>query len=94
MHGHGVSVGEVAGGWEHTGALWFPAKEGENQEQDDFPDWHEQMQGHRCSLTPVKPKPAASRRLYICACLGHNALVCLEIRILVHGVYLGGEGKG
>lgn len=40
---HGVGVGEAAGIWEYSGALWFPADEDENQEQDDFPDWKEQM---------------------------------------------------
>lgn len=38
-------------------------------------------------------------RLYVCACSGHDAFVCvapdaLEVRILVPGVYMGGEGKG
>ena len=42
---------------ERPRALWFPAQEDENQEQDDFPNWCEWMQGHTSSLTPVNLLP-------------------------------------
>lgn len=42
-HCQEVSVDEVAGNWEHPGALWFPASEHMNQEQDGSLNWCEQM---------------------------------------------------